>query len=162
MKYLDYRKNIQSGDLLSWTHRGWGSIHSIVLQVIRFVTRSEYVHVGVAWVHNDRVFVIEAVDPYVRIMPLSNLLACYVTHTPHYFSKEAEEYVFSLVGTAKYSYMEAIKSVFKLNKDPDKWQCAELVRSIFKANKIDLNCIDTPSELVLAIQKLGGSTMYLE
>ena len=72
-KYSEYRDQIKSGDLLAWSHRGFRSWHDFKVQAVRLFTQSEYSHVGIAWVVGGRVFVIEAVEPRVRIFPLSKL-----------------------------------------------------------------------------------------
>lgn len=160
MKYSEYRTNIQSGDVLVWTNRS--SNKSIGNIFIRQFTQSEYHHVGIAWVAHRRVFVLEAVPPLVRVVPLSNLLPCYVIKMDSILSNSALERALSMVGVAKYSIPEAIKSYFRANTSASKWQCVEYVKDILKINGIPLECKDTPSDLVFEIQKLGKSLVYLE
>ena len=73
MIYKQARPMIRSGDVLAWSHRGIRSWHDLKIWLVRMFTRSEYSHVGTAWVVGNRVFVIEAVMPKVRIYPLSKL-----------------------------------------------------------------------------------------
>ena len=49
MKYINFRENIVSGDLLAWTHHGWNSWYNFQIQMVRAFTQSEYSHVGIAW-----------------------------------------------------------------------------------------------------------------
>lgn len=160
MKYSEYRKNIQSGDVLAWTNRT--SHKSIGSMFIRYFTQSEYHHVGLAWVCHRRVLVLEAKFPYVRIVPLSSLLPCYVIKMDNMLSNSAIERALSLVGVAKYSIPESIRSYFKINSKDDKWQCVEYVKDVLNINGTPLTCKDTPSDLVFEIQKLGKSLVYLE
>ncbi len=162
MKYIDYRSKIKTGDILAWTYRDWGSFHSIMMQIVRIFTKSEYGHVGIAWVHAGRVFVIDSTVPKVRIVPLSNFLPAYVIHMEQPLYKEALERAFELVGKGKYSVLEAIKSYFGMNKNPDAWQCAEFVQEVLYTNGTDLNCSDTPTEVVFAAQKLGKEMVFIE
>ena len=73
MIYSEARATIRSGDILAWSHRGIKSWHDLKIWFVRMFTRSEFSHIGTAWVIGDRVFVIEAVMPLVRIYPLSKL-----------------------------------------------------------------------------------------
>lgn len=161
MKYTAVRSHIQSGDILAWSHRKVKSWYDFKVMMVRLFTMSEYVHVGVAWVYNGRIFVIESVIPYVRIVPLSNLLPCYVIHTNTKWKPETEQRAMDLVGLAGYSQLEAVKALFSANKDPNKWECAELVQELYKCDGIDLNCKAIPSAIVASAQALG-SMDYLE
>lgn len=148
MKYDIARDLIKSGDVLAWTHRGWGSWYDLKLQLVRMWTRSEFCHVGVAWVVGDRVFVLEAVSSGVRIMPLSNLLPCF-------WIKRGEWNGVFLQRALKeigkpYSTWQAILGGFGLLKgaDDDKWQCAEYVSYILGLPWA------TPAEVVYGLQAL--------
>jgi hypothetical protein len=127
MKYLDIRSQIKSGDVLAWSGGSRKSLSDIKLDIVRIFTRSEYSHVGIAWVIGERVFVVEAVIPLVRIYPLSKLTPFYLIKTPYSWSKEAEEKMLETVGKP-YSQWEAIKAFLGLNtKDEKVWECAKLV-----------------------------------
>ena len=82
--YANIRQHIKSGDLLAWSHRApwWASLRDCKIALVRLFTRSEYCHVGIAWVLGGRVFVIEAVKPEVRIYPLSKLAPFYWVQVP--------------------------------------------------------------------------------
>ena len=160
-KYLDHRDKIESGDLLAWSHRGIKSFYDFKIWLIRLFTQSEYTHVGVAWVVGGRVFVIEAVTPYVRIVPLSSLLPAYVVNVNAMWNDSAEEFALSLVGKAEYSQLEAIKAYFGLNKNPSMWQCVEFYKAVLAFTNLYFTGRDVPSDLVLEAQKIG-STTYLE
>ena len=145
--YAELRPTIKSGDILAWTNRRIEKISDLTLQVIRFFTKSEYVHVGTAWVVNDRVFVIEATIPLVRIYPLSKLLPFYLINTNSPWLKETENYALSIVGE-KYSIRQAMFSLFKKPNLDDSWECAELVYELLKKDGIDIGEAYTPSDII--------------
>ena len=118
---------------------------------------------GIAWVFGGRVFVIESVQPMVRIVPLSNLLPCYWVHLPDVlWTRDTEEYALSLVGTAKYSQLEAIKAFFRLNHSENLWECAELVKAIYEHCRVFLPGKATPTEVVRDAQCLGGGVFFAD
>lgn len=159
MKYTEYRNNIRTGDILAWSNRARGSIGS---NIVRLFTESEYSHVGMAYIYKGRVFVLEAIYPCIRIVPLGNLLPCYVIHMEKNLSLDAEDFAFSLIGTGRYSFLEAAKSYFGLNNSESGWQCVEYVKCILKHNNFEITCRDVPSDLILELQKLGKTVAYLD
>ena len=58
-------KDIKSGDLIAWT--GTKGFYN---KLIRFVTLSEYTHVGIAVIENGKLYVVEATRPVVRKVEL--------------------------------------------------------------------------------------------
>jgi hypothetical protein len=143
MQYCDARPLIKSGSLLAWSHRGWGSWYDIKIQFVRFFTQSEYCHVGVAWVVGERVLVIEAVMPKVRIYPLSSLGSFYWIPDFMRWDNSVETKALSYVGT-DYSQTEAIAAFFEHSLHPDKMQCAKLVATLAGFERTNR----TPSEMV--------------
>jgi hypothetical protein len=160
MKYTEIRSQIASGDILAWTHRSWGSIYDIKVQLVRFFTQSEYSHVGTAWVVGDRVFVIEAVLPTVRVYPLSKYDEFFLIPIGAKWSRDTEALALSKVGQ-KYSTWEAIKSLFVKLKDDDIWECAELCAKIATSDGINLGDRYTPSDIVRKAQLLGKHTILV-
>lgn len=154
MKYPEIRPNIQSGDLLAFTHKEWLSIYDLQVQAVRIFTESEYSHVAIAWVVGGRVFVLESVEPKVRIFPLSKLTPFYWIPTDHGLSQEAEEFALSHVGEP-YSKLECIKAYFQPLDDNGKWECAKYVHAVMSKNGIDLGDKLTPAAIVESAEKLG-------
>ena len=153
MRYQDLRDDIRSGDVLAWTHRAppWASWYDFKVWLVRLGTRSEYSHVGLAWVVAGRVFVIESVTPLVRIVPLSNLLPAYHI-TADALTDEQERRALSLVGEGKYSQIEAaLASLDKNDESNAWWQCAEFVKWVKR-----LACRATPAAVVAHLLTLGG------
>ena len=161
MKYSHARPMIRSGDILAWSHRGIRSWHDLKVWFVRLFQRSEYSHVGTAWVVGSRVFVIEAVMPKVRIYPLSKLGDFYWLSMSAYWRKATETLALSFVGD-DYSQMQAMVSPFITPPNDDRWECAELVATVARQDSIDLGAVYTPSEVVLAAQKRGALLTYVE
>ena len=162
MNYLDYRENIVSGDLLAWTHHGWNSWYNFQIQMVRAFTQSEYSHVGIAWVTSGRVFVLEAVVPYVRIYPLSKCESFYYIGMHKELSKEAEEFALSQVGEP-YSKLMCLKAFYNMlgKGDMGGWQCAKFANEILTVNGIDYGTAFEPTTLVQAALEDGKELMYL-
>lgn len=161
MKYSQARPMIRSGDILAWSHRGIRSWHDFKIACVRLFTRSEYSHVGTAWVIGSRVFVIEAVVPLVRIYPLSRLGDFYWLSMGAYWRKATETLALAHVGD-EYSQVQALVSPFFTPPDDHRWECAELVARIARQDSIDLGQVYTPSEVVLAAQKRGATLAFVE
>ena len=153
MDYAVFRPQIKTGDLLAWsTHRARG-LHRFVNNLIRIFTMSEYCHVGIAWVIGDRVFVIEAVQPCVRIFPLSGEIPFYHVGMEMKINETQLNFLLARVGEP-YSVWQAMRAYFGKPKADREWQCAELCNSFYK--KVGLNLKDgwTPSTLVEAVLSL--------
>lgn len=158
MKYAECRETIKSGDLLAWDSQG-----GFQANVVRVFTKSEYSHVGIAWVTGGRVFVVEAVVPRVRIYPLSKTGSFYHIPMNKPLSAKAEAYLLSQVGDS-YSKWLAIKTFFKEIKDKDTnvWHCGKLSNLTLKINGYDYPGEFTPSQLVKATLKDGKHIQFVE
>lgn len=161
MEYKDYRQNIKSGDLLAWSHRKWNSMYDFKIQMVRVFTRSEYSHVAVAWVVAGRVFVIEAVEPCARIYPLSKLGDFYHIPMDAPWAESTEDAAVGFVGS-EYKQLQAIANFFEARKAGDVSECAALALEIYMRDGIYLGDRATPDAVVLAAQKLGRQTLYVE
>lgn len=160
MNYQEFRPSIKSGDLLAWTHRKWGSWYDLKVQLIRIFTRSEYVHVAVAWVVGGRVFALEAVTPVLRIFPLSKLGDFYHVSLNASWTPEVEEYAMSHVG-AKYSQMSAVASLFQQVGDSQVDECAAYAINVLKGAGVDLGNKAIPSDVVTSALRTGALTMVI-
>lgn len=160
MKYRQARPMIRSGDILAWSHRGIKSWRDLKIWFVRLFTRSEYSHVGTAWAVGERVFVIEAVMPMVRIYPLSKLGDFYWLQLGAYWRKSTETLALSYVGD-EYSQFQAMVSPFSTPPQDERWQCAELVATIARQDSINLGSVYTPSAVVLAAQKRGAPLTFV-
>lgn len=165
LRYADIRDQIKSGDLIAFTHEAWGSIYDIEIQIVRAATQSEFSHVCVAWCFANRVFVIEAVEPLVRIIPLSNLKEHGFYWIPMDLPMSDEELEFSLqqVGTGAYSKIQAIAaqlSLLQIGAD-DLWECAELTIMQRRKSGLDLGPKATPTAVIKQAQLLGKPSYFI-
>ena len=162
MKYADIRPLIRSGDILAWSHREpwYRSWYDFKIALVRMFTRSEYSHTGTAWVVGDRVLVIEAVTPLVRVFPLSKLLPFYYLPLKARWSPEALEYALSKVGEP-YSQLQALQAFFKLPSEDSFWECAELTRLIAKMDGINLGESAVPGDIVRNAMIEGASSTLI-
>lgn len=160
-EYHNYRDSIQSGDLLAWSERGWSSWHDLKVQMVRMFTRSEYSHVGIAWVVSGRVFVIEAVMPKVRIYPLSKLGSFYHVPLNMSWSRDVEEFAISTVGE-EYSQLSALKAFFKAVNRDEVDECASLAIAIANRARINLGTRATPDAVVRKALTFDHALRYVE
>jgi len=160
--YINARDQIRSGDLLAWSHRGWGSWYDFEVQMVRMSTRSEYSHVGLAWNAGGRIMVLEAVQPRVRIFPLSMLLPCYWVSRTWGWDDEDLERAMLRVGQ-EYSKIDAFKAYFNKLKSGanSRWQCAEfIVTSLVRRGFADVRPI--PTHVVQHALETGAPMRYLK
>lgn len=165
MKYEDIRSKIKSGDIIALSHDQWGSVYDLQVQAVRVFTQSEYCHVAVAWVIGGRVFLIEAVEPFVRIFPVSNLTSGFYwipTSTP--MTDEELSLGLKQVGVGHYSKLQAIKAQLNmLDVGADAlWECAELTLTMRKLSGLALGNKATPAAVVQEALKLGLVLNYIE
>lgn len=167
MIYGDIRDKIKSGDLLAWSHRVsmFASWHDFKVGLVRIFTRSEYSHVGTAFVMGGRVWVIEAVTPHPRIIPLSNALPFYWVPLAAPWLPETEARALALIGKDRnvYSQAEAVRGALgtlQPGKD-DLWMCAEMSWCFAAWDGIDLGKDITPSGLVRGALELGANLFFV-
>ena len=156
MDYNTARPLIKSGDLLAWTHRSWKTWADIKIQLVRFFTQSEYSHVGIAYVIDGRVFVIEAVRPLVRIFPLSKTGTFYHLPLNGTWSTWAAEYAMSHIGEP-YSQLQAVQAFFKPLTHDGLWECAELALAILDQTGVNLGQVATPTAVVYEAMQQGST-----
>jgi hypothetical protein len=162
MKYERLRSSIQSGDLIAFTHRAWRSVYDIKVQLVRFFTQSEFSHVGIAFVIDGRVFIIESITGGVRIHSLSDLIPFWHVSTFAPWKPETQAFALSLVGKP-YSQLGAIRAF--LNKDPertlDRMWCSKLAQLVLEKDGVIGAVQQTPSAVVYAAQERDGSRTTL-
>ena len=147
--------------MLAWSHREWKSWYDIKVQLVRFFTQSEYAHVAIAWVIGERVFVLEAVMPLVRIFPLSKLGDFYWLPMGCAWSPKTEELALSAIGD-QYSQWDAIKAFFSSPAADHTWECAEYVMQVLKNEDIELGTSAVPSDVVRAALMRGAQMAYVQ
>lgn len=143
MNYAEARALIQSGDVIFQSHKPLRSWYDLQIWLLRAFTRSEWSHVGLAWVVAGRVFILEAVSAGVRIFPLSRA-GDFTWIARGGFTTDQEEFVLAHVGEP-YSRWDAIRALFGASNNKDsQWFCSEFVCSV-----LDLRIEDqTPAEVM--------------
>ena len=151
------RNDIETGDMLVWRKDNINGLSNFILGFIRFVTSSEFAHVGVAFRAGARIFVIEATSPRVRIYPLNHLDEFYLIKMDVKVTEAALEWMLDKVG-CEYSMSDGIRAVFgNITEDDDSWQCAELCNKFYKQLGRDYGDSWTPTKLVNATLEEGRS-----
>lgn len=156
--YKDYRPQINSGDIIALTHKGWLPFwYSIQVQGVMFATKSPFSHVAVVWVVGSRVFIIESVIPYVRIFPLSWVGDFFHLPLNIGLNDEALDFALTMVGKkVKYSKLDGIKALCGVNTTLNHaTQCAELVKMVQILNGLTLPNRPVPGDVVLDVMSLG-------
>lgn len=161
--YESARPNLKSGDLVAFTHIDWKTLNDFEIHGVRIATQSEYSHVGIIWNFAGRIFLIEAVVPFVRIIPLSLCGGFFHIGMGKELSDEALEFALAQIGE-KYSKWMAIKAFFGkvLQKDMNKWECAKLACDILRSNGIDYGSAYRPDTLVQAALEDGKQLTYIK
>jgi hypothetical protein len=116
-------------------------------------------------VMGGRVWVLEAVTPLVRMVPLSGEIPCYHITTNAVMTSKARDYALSFVGNPKFTYSEkeAAEAPFgKNDRENSGIQCCEYAKLVLIACGVNLSGHDTPSDVVQAALERGGNLTYLE
>lgn len=166
MRYQDARPLIQSGDLLAFTHKRARSWYDLQVMAVRIGTASEYCHVAQVWAVGGRLWVLEAVTPLVRMVPLSHFAAegFYWIPMAAPISDAELETALAQVGRVGYSKWQAVKAYFgRLQLGADGLtQCCEYVITNRRLSGVDLGPVATPAAVVQAAQRMGKSVFYIE
>jgi hypothetical protein len=167
MRYSEFKRVCQAGDIIAVSHQEWNTLADIESQVVRMATESEFSHVCVLIKDkNGEPCVLEAVVPQVTISPLTKYLnyGFYHVATPDKpMSKEEEAYGMSKLGEG-YSKWEAIGGYLDLIKigGDDLWMCAELTIAMRNLSGLSLGTHATPSAVVHKALSLGYSMNLVE
>jgi hypothetical protein len=156
MKYSQIRDRIDDGDVVAYSfRRGWfTSWYAFKVNFVRLAQMSEYSHIGFVQWQDGRLWLVDAVTPFVRNIPLSDDLPCFIV-SGRGLTPEQRLKAMALVGKARYSIWDAIKAFFGVNdREDDRISCGELVNLIFS-----FPCKDTPAEIVRYLLATG-STLY--
>lgn len=162
MKYSDVRPTIKSGALLAASHGSWRSWNDIRTNLVRIFTRSNYSHIGLAWVVGGRVFVLEAVKPKLRIFPLSQWGDFYLLPLDASWRSDTEEFALARIGY-DYSDLDAVKGFLDCLEPGKVSQCAAYVIEVLRHDGTDLGRRATPDAVVQgALARQGASLVFVE
>lgn len=155
-------RQIQSGDLLAWENDHYTGWNRFVVTFVRFMTLSEYGHVGVAHVRDGVVYALEAVNPVVRIQPIPVRSKIYVVSMNIQDTTKLYDHIQKYVGRP-YSILDCIRAYLGVvTKSDDRWQCAELANEIYSKLGIDLKPKRiTPSGVVEAALRHSHSSLWI-
>jgi hypothetical protein len=152
MVYANARKLIQSGDIICFTHRRLRSWYDLQVMLVRWATASKYSHVGIAYRMDGRVWLLEAVTPLVRMVPLSHFAeeGFDVLSMKRGMSGAEREAAIGQVGVARYSRWQAVLGFLrrlKFGRDA-LTQCCEYVIVHRRMSGVDLGPVATPAAVV--------------
>ena len=168
--YRYCRDAIKSGDLLLWTQPSWASWKGIKIQIVRLWQSmkygkeyGKYTHAGIALVGPlGRVWVIESVSPLIRMVPLSNVLPASWCPVESRWDSQTTEWLAPLIGTGKYSEVEAMAAAAGLDETAGSWECAKLYRLALLQAGRNFDCLSVPSALAIEAVKDGHEITLME
>ena len=137
-------KRIQSGDLLIWK---LPKDSNIIQKLISFFTYSHYVHVAIANIKDNEIFILDANYPEIEYKKLQYRENIYHIPMNVYWSYEKEEKLKSYIGQ-KYSVPQAIMSLFGKPPKDTKWHCVEVTKDFYKSIGIYIKSDYTPKSFV--------------
>lgn len=149
LKKIYSRDQIQSGDLLVWDGTGQGK-SSIYLQIVRFLTVSDYGHVSVAWRQPDGMLThVEATQPSIRVSEVLPTDSFYCVPLQLGLSNERMDSFFKDKIGLKYSFRDAAYAYLGLTpRKDDRWQCVELANAFFRTQGLSIGEVYVPGEFV--------------
>lgn len=137
MNYQDVRDKIKTGDMILYVNRKGGNPRTIFERwAVTHGTASPYIHVGVAWVEHERVFVMDISLKGCAPKLLSSTGQFDWAPAPKELSETALRYAFEGFGEWEYSRWQAVLGEFGLldiGKDR-LGQCAEYALSIWQTD----------------------------
>ena len=166
MQYANIRDQIKSGDLLAFTHTRARSFYDLQVWAVRISTASQFCHVAQVWTAGGRLWVLEAVTPSVRMVPLSHFVAegFYWIPMGAPMSDAELEAALEQVAAVGYSKWQAVLAFFgRLKLGADRLtQCCEYVITNRRLSGIDLGPIATPAAVVQSAQDMGRPVFFIK
>ena len=162
MLYAEARGQIKTGDCLVFSNKSWGGFWNWLAQLVRVADRSEYSHIGLAWVDCNRVWVIEATRHGLYPMLLSRKNEDFYWISAKDSIEPAKmDAILDRVGD-RYGWLDAIKGWFgRLTAGTnDTWQCAEFF-AWARSLPVDVNLL-TPSRIVDYVMRRDGPMVLVE
>lgn len=159
MLYNEYKDNIKSGDLIAYTTLSSYTFTGILSFLVKLFTLSRYTHVGIAIELGNRLFLISADIPEVKLEPLENTKPFYHVPMNVDWKPEYTEKLLSHIGE-RYSVLEAIKGYFNMNNPNDKsWFCTEFVKVFYGDLGYTFSDDMTPCGLMSDILAIDGKLL---
>lgn len=132
--YSEIRDELETGDLVAWDTTEIEDFFDFILFIYSKVFRVKYTHVGVVVKFGSRIFVLEAIPPVVRLVPLSAKRDFYLikTKAPVLFRENGINYLFKFIGR-KYSILDFVRTMLKLKSSDEDFYCSELAAKYYKS-----------------------------
>lgn len=150
--YSKIRDEIRTGDLLAWKTTRINSFFDFVLFLYQKILKAEFTHVGIAFKEGDRLFLIEATPPAVRIYPVSMTDDFYVLFNNIETRPSHIDLLLKNVGK-KYSLFDLLRSILKLGNSTSEYYCSELAAMYYNSIGFihDIDAGLTPDSIIKAI-----------
>ena len=157
--YSEIRKDIKTGDLLVWDTEEFSSFFGFVLFLYQKILKAKFTHVGVVVRMGERLFLVEATPPEVRLVPISMFDDFYIIHTDmRPDQRRYLKFLFSAIGK-KYSLVDLVKSIFKVQGSSKDYYCSELASDFYNSFGYisDPTAGQTPDSIVFSIMEKTGT-----
>lgn len=159
LQYKECMRCVKTGDILAFTGPKVGSRTHFFAYLVRLFTMSEYSHVGIAYKMENRLYLLEAQVPEVRITPMGDRGNYYLIPMNVKVPQTVVDSLLREVGE-EYSIMEALRSYFGLNNFKDKkWICTEYVKYYLDMMGVELKKVKTPSDVVKGLLNLHSKSL---
>lgn len=150
---------VKTGDILAFTGPRVGTRTHFFAYLVRLFTMSEYSHVGIAYKVGERLYLLEAQVPEVRITPMGDKGGYYLLPMNVKVNDNVIDSLLNKVGE-EYSIVEAIRSYFGFNDFEDsKWICTEYVKYYLDMVDVQLGIVKTPSDIVKSLMDQYGKSL---
>jgi len=157
--YSKLRSEIKTGDLIAYDTEEIDSFFGSVLYFYQKILKARYTHVGIAVRLNNRVFIVEATPPEVRLIPLPMCGDFYYIKTDLEANEDSMlSTLFSYLGRP-YSLLDLVKAKFKLTSNPSDLYCSELAQEFYNMFGYLSNrkAGETPDRIVEEVVRRSGS-----
>ena len=158
--YSDIRNEIKTGDLIVYDTEEIDSFFGLVLYFYQKILKARYTHVGIAVRMCDRIFIVEATPPEVRLIPLAMCGDFYYVKTDMKSPEQSMmKNLFSYLGK-EYSLLDLIKSKIGFANNTSDLYCSELAGDFYNmfGYITDRKAGITPDSIVEAVLKRSGAT----
>jgi hypothetical protein len=161
--YPTVRRAFRSGDLIAQSHGSWSSWAGVKVKLVRMFTLSTWSHVGVIEVceEDGRVYVVEAVRPAARRVPLSSVGDFYHLPLNARWNGHAALFVKLVIGSP-YSEWDAIKAYFIPLPKGTVSECAALARELLERCGVDLGPSSRPDRVVQRALELKSTISFIK
>jgi len=160
--YSNIRHEMKTGDLLIWKTRSVANIFDFLLFLYQKIFGAKYTHVGIVVKMGNRLMMVDAAPPVVKVFPISLCRDFYLVKTNIEDKDSHIDVLFNRLGN-KYSLLDMVRGVFKFKRNAKEDYCSDLASEFY--NQIgyidDEDAGQTPDSLVEAIVKASGNEPIL-